>query len=66
MQSSKDRGAGTSGSGSMSDEGDLKRNLYEKMKNAGVLNALKSQLRSKLYDELKLKNEKAGINLKET
>ena len=42
VQSSNNRGTGTSGSGSMSDEGDLKRNLYEKMKSAGVLNALKS------------------------
>ena len=39
-----------SGSGSLGEEGDLKKNLYESMKNAGVLNALKSQLRSKLYD----------------
>ena len=66
VQNSHSRGqlAG-SGSGSLGEEGDLKKNLYESMKNAGVLNALKSQLRSKLYDQLRLKNEKAGTNLKE-
>ena len=36
------------------------------MKNAGVLNSLKSQLRSKLYDQLRLKNERVDINLKDT
>lgn len=38
------------GSGSQPEENELKRNLYESMKNSGVLNTLKSQLRSKLYD----------------
>lgn len=32
------------------DEQELKRTLYESMKNSGVLGSLKSQLRSKLYD----------------
>ena len=32
------------------DENELKRTLYESMKNSGVLGSLKSQLRSKLYD----------------
>ena len=36
------------------------------MKNSGVLNSLKSQLRSKLYDQLRLKNERVDINMKET
>ena len=36
------------------------------MKNSGVLNSLKSQLRSKLYDQLRLKNERVDVNLKET
>lgn len=36
------------------------------MKNAGVLNSLKSQLRSKLYDQLRLKNEKVDMNLRNT
>lgn len=53
-------------SGSQPEESELKRNLYESMKNSGVLNTLKSQLRSKLYDQLKLKNEKADLNLRET
>jgi len=46
------------------DPNDLKKNLYDSMKNAGVLNALKSQLRSKLYDQLRLKNEGASTNLR--
>ena len=39
------------------DEIELKRTLYESMKNSGVLGSLKSQLRSKLYDQLKIKQE---------
>ena len=31
-----------------------------------MLNSLKSQLRSKLYDQLRLKNERVDVNLKET
>jgi len=33
------------------------------MKKSGVLDSLKSQLRGRLYDQLKLKNEKADSNL---
>ena len=40
---------------SQPDEQELKRTLYESMKNSGVLGSLKSQLRSKLYDQLKIK-----------
>ena len=36
------------------------------MKNAGALNSLKSQLRAKLYDQLRLKNERADVNLRDT
>ena len=36
------------------------------MKNAGVLNSLKSQLRAKLYDQLRLKNERVDVNLQDT
>ena len=39
------------------DEVELKRTLYESMKNSGVLGSLKSQLRSKLYDQLKIKQD---------
>ena len=35
------------------------------MKKSGVLDSLKSQLRGRLYDQLKLKNDKADINLKD-
>jgi len=38
------------------DENELKRTLYESMKSAGVLGSLKSQLRSNLYDQLKVKS----------
>lgn len=34
------------------------------MKQSGVLDSLKSQLRGRLYEQLKLKNEKADVNLK--
>lgn len=34
------------------------------MKKSGVLDSLKSQLRGRLYDQLKLKGEKADVNLK--
>jgi hypothetical protein len=52
--------------GSSEDGNELKKNLYDSMKNTGVLNSLKSQLRSKLYDQLRLKNEKSDVNLNET
>jgi hypothetical protein len=42
------------------DETELKRTLYESMKNSGVLGSLKSQLRSKLYDQLKVKSAEGG------
>ena len=45
-------------SNSNPDEAELKRSLYESMKNSGVLGSLKSQLRSKLYGQLKIKSEK--------
>ena len=58
--------SGSANTGSASDETDLKKNLYMSMKNSGVLNSLKSQLRSKLYDQLRLKNEKADVHMRET
>jgi hypothetical protein len=57
---------GPGGLGSSEDGTELKKNLYDSMKNTGVLNSLKSQLRSKLYDQLRLKNEKTDVNLNET
>jgi len=42
----------------------MKTQLFEQMKKSGVLDSLKSQLRGRLYDQLKLKNEKADVNLK--
>jgi len=55
------------GSSGQLDENELKKTLYESMKNSGVLGSLKSQLRSKLYDQLRLKNEKGpGLGTAET
>ena len=48
------------------DENELKQQLFSSMKNAGVLNSLKSQLRAKLYDQLRLKNERVDVNVKDT
>jgi hypothetical protein len=42
----------------------MKAQLFEQMKKTGVLDSLKSQLRGRLYEQLKLKNEKADVNLK--
>jgi len=41
----------------------MKTQMFEQMKKSGVLDSLKSQLRGRLYDQLKLKNEKADVNL---
>ena len=57
---------GSNSAGTQGTEGELKQQLFSQMKNAGVLNSLKSQLRAKLYDQLRLKNEKVDLNLKET
>ena len=35
------------------------------MKASGILDGLKSNLRQKLYDQLKLKNEKSGLNFRD-
>ena len=58
--------SGSANTGSGSDEVDLKKNLYTSMKNSGVLNSLKADLRSKLYDQLRLKNERQDVHFKET
>ena len=36
----------------------LKQQLFDQMKKSGVLDSLKSQLRGRLYEQLKIKNEK--------
>lgn len=36
------------------------------MKSMGILDGLKSQLRGKLYDQLRLKNDKVDLNLKDS
>ena len=46
-------------------ETQVKKQLFDSLKNAGILDGLKSQLRGRLYDQLKLKNEKSGLNLKD-
>ena len=35
------------------------------MKKAGILDGLKSNMRGRLYEQLKLKNERVGVNLKD-
>lgn len=45
-------------------EGTIRSQLFEQMKKSGVLDSLKSQLRGRLYDQLKLQNEKTDVNLK--
>jgi len=35
------------------------------MKKAGILDGLKSNMRGRLYEQLKLKNERVGLNLKD-
>ena len=57
---------GSQSAGTAGTENELKQQLFSQMKNAGVLNSLKSQLRAKLYDQLRLKNERVDLNLKET
>ncbi len=47
------------------EENDMKRMLYEQLKKGGILDGLKSQLRSKLYDQLKMKNEKRSPYLRD-
>jgi len=42
----------------------VKTQLFDQMKKSGVLDSLKSQLRGRLYEQLKLQNEKADVNLK--
>ena len=46
-------------------ENEIKKHLYDSMKSSGILDGLKSNLRQKLYDQLKLKNEKAGLNYRD-
>ena len=43
----------------------MKKRLFENMKKAGVLDGLKTHMRGRLYEQLKLKNERAGVNLKD-
>ena len=45
-------------------EQSMKQQLFDQMKSSGVLDSLKSQLRGRLYDQLKLKSEKTDTNLK--
>ena len=42
-------------------EQDLKRRLFDNLKKAGILDGMKSTMRVRLYEQLKLKNEKVGV-----
>ena len=52
-------------SGNNLSEQEIKKQLYDSMKSSGILDGLKSQLRGRLYDQMRLKNEKVGINLRD-
>ena len=45
-------------------ETNVKTQLFDQMKKSGVLDSLKSQLRGRLYEQLKLQNEKADLSNK--
>lgn len=46
-------------------ENELKKRLYDNMKKAGILDGLKTNMRVRLYEQLKLKNDKASLNFKD-
>lgn len=43
----------------------MKKRLFENLKRAGILDGMKTSMRTRLYEQLKLKNEKTGLNLKD-
>jgi hypothetical protein len=43
----------------------MKRRLYEDMKKNGILDGLKTNMRVRLYEQLKLKNDKASLNFRD-
>jgi hypothetical protein len=45
-----------SGSSNFQDEEHMKKHLFDQMKGAGILDGLKSQMRTKLYDQLKARS----------
>jgi len=47
------------------EEGELKKTLFESMKKSGILDGLKSSLRTKLYDQLKARNDPHRPSYKE-
>ena len=43
----------------------MKKKLFDNMKKAGILDGLKSHMRGRLYEQLKLKNDKVNVNFKD-
>jgi hypothetical protein len=43
----------------------MKKRLFDNMKKSGILDGLKIHMRGRLYEQLKLKNDKASVNLKD-
>ena len=43
----------------------MKKKLFENMKKSGILDGLKVHMRGRLYEQLKLKNDKASVNFKD-
>ena len=41
-------------------ENEMKRRLFDNLKKAGVLDGMKSTLRGRLYEQLRMKNENSG------
>ncbi len=48
------------------EESEVKKAMFDSLKRSGVLDGLKSQLRGKLYDQLKMKNEVHRPSQRET
>ena len=63
LSGSMDPVSSSGGASSNPNEAVLKQQLFEHMKKSGVLNSLKSQLRTRLYEQLKLNNERPDSNL---
>ena len=43
----------------------MKKKLFENMKKSGILDGLKVHMRGRLYEQLKLKNDKVSVNFKD-
>ena len=46
-------------------ETELKKRLFDNLKKAGVLDGMKSTMRTRLYEQLKLKDQRVAVNFKD-